>query len=105
MKISCRIVSLPRVHSDAPDASVAPVSSLSHSTLSSTQATTQILSPEEEADLERMALQDDRRIAIQELSVYKNEPREVSDRSQPFNIVRFWDVSEPWCLCKASQYL
>jgi hypothetical protein len=42
-----------------------------------------------------MALQDDRRIAIQELSVYENEPREVSDCSQPFNIVRFWDVSEP----------
>ncbi|KAF7372508.1 Dimer-Tnp-hAT domain-containing protein [Mycena venus] len=52
-----------------------------------------ILSPAEEAELERQALEDDRRAAIREFSAYKSEPLVSSNSSQPLNLVRYWDVN------------
>ncbi|KAF7372144.1 Dimer-Tnp-hAT domain-containing protein [Mycena venus] len=98
--VSRRIVSLPRISSDCPTLNSSPAQlSLVPSPLPSPQFVQPsppippILSPAEEAELERQALEDDRRAAIREFSAYKNEPLVSSNSSQPLNLVRYWDVN------------
>lgn len=107
-----RMVSLPTIPSTQPLPSPAsdtgqsgsPTTSASPSTttaataravpavpVSTTQTTSPILTREEKAEIERLALEEDRRVASREFALYKSEPLEEAGTS--FDLVKYWDVS------------
>ncbi|KAK6996343.1 ribonuclease H-like domain-containing protein [Favolaschia claudopus] len=98
-QINRRIVSLPRSPFTGTDGSTSttprlPTTAPSPSPAAETPGpSTPALSADEEAELERTALEDDARTAKREWNTYRAAPLEVSDETKPLNLVRFWDVS------------